>query len=125
MEPIKIYVKWEEIENYLNAIVQDIKEKGIKPTGVFGLPRGGLIYATWLSYKLNIPLLMHAAEGCIIIDDIADTGRSLYHYRENRTQFNKYYITTMYYVKDSLVKPDFYYKEKKAGEEWTVYPYEI
>ena len=65
--------------------------RGIKPTGVYGLPRGGLIFATWLSYKLDIPLLMHAADGCIIIDDISDTGRSLYHFTENRSQFNKYF----------------------------------
>lgn len=119
----KIHVNWSEIEEYLNAVIEDIKVKGLKPTGVYGLPRGGLIYAVWLSYKLNIPLLLNAAEGCIIIDDIADTGRTLYHYRENRTQFNKYYITTMYYVRDSLVTPDFYYKIKEIGD-WVTYPYE-
>lgn len=120
----KIYITWEDIEEYLNAVIEDIKKRGLKPTGVYGLPRGGLIYAIWLSYKLDLPLLMNAAKDCIIIDDIADTGRSLYHFGEtNRTQFNEYYITTMYYVSDSLVKPDFYYKEKKAGD-WIVYPYE-
>lgn len=108
----KVYVTWEEINSYLNAVIEDIKKKNLKPSGVYGLPRGGLVFATWLSYKLNIPLLLNAAENCIIIDDIADTGRSLYHFTNNRTQFNKYYITTMYYVNDSLVKPDFYFKEK-------------
>ena len=119
----KVYVNWKEIEEYLNAVIQDIKKRGLKPSGVYGLPRGGLIFAIWLSYKLDIPLLLNAAKDCIIIDDIADTGRSLYHFIDNRTQFNKYYITTMYYVNDSLVKPDFYYKEKKI-DDWIVYPYE-
>ena len=119
----KIYVTWEDIYNYLKAVVKDVERKGLKPSGVYGLPRGGLIFATWLSYMLDVPLIMHAAENCIIIDDIADTGRSLYHFRDNRTQFNKYYITTMYYVNDSLVKPDFYLKEKKVGD-WVTYPYE-
>ena len=119
----KVYITWSEIEEYLNAVIQDIKKRGLKPSGVYGLPRGGLIFAIWLSYKLDIPLLLNAAKDCIIIDDIADTGRSLYHFIDNRTQFNKYYITTMYYVNDSLVKPDFYYKEKKI-DDWIVYPYE-
>ena len=119
----KVYITWSEIEEYLNAVIQDIKKRGLKPSGVYGLPRGGLIFAIWLSYKLDIPLLLNAAKDCIIIDDIADTGRSLYHFIDNRTQFNKYYITTMYYVNDSLVKPDFYYKEKKV-DDWIVYPYE-
>ena len=119
----KIYITWKDIEDYLDAVIEDIKKKNFKPSGVYGLPRGGLIFAAWLSYKLDIPLLMNAAKDCIIIDDIADTGRSLYHFRSNRTQFNEYYITTMYYVNDSLVKPDFYIKEKVAGD-WIVYPYE-
>ena len=119
----KTFVTWEQIDDYLNHVVEDVKKRGLKPTGVYGLPRGGLIYAIWLSYKLDIPVLLHAADNCIIIDDIADTGRSLYHFRENRTQFNKYYITTMYFVKDSLVVPDFYMYEKKIGD-WIVYPYE-
>lgn len=119
----KIYITWPEIEEYLNAVIKDVKKRNLKPSGVYGLPRGGLIFATWLSYKLDLPLLSHAAKDCIIIDDIADTGRSLYHFIDNRTQFNKYYITTMYYVNDSLVKPDFYYKEKKV-DDWIVYPYE-
>lgn len=123
MDVNKIYVSWEDIEKYLNAVVADIKAKGLKPSGIFGLPRGGLIYATWLSYKLDLPLLSHAAKDCIIIDDISDTGRTLYHYRPNRAQFNSYYITTMYWVEDSLVKPDFYLYEKKATD-WVVYPYE-
>ena len=119
----KIYVTFNDIDDYLNRVREEIKVRDLKPTGVYGLPRGGLIFAIWLSYKLNLPLLMHAADNCIIIDDISDTGRSLYHFTENRSQFNKYFITTMFYVKDSLVKPDFYYKEKQVGD-WIVYPYE-
>ena len=119
----KIFVTWTDIEEYLNAVVEDVKKRNLKPSGVYGLPRGGLIYAIWLSYKLDIPVLTHAAKDCIIIDDISDTGRSLYHFVDNRTQFNKYYITTMFYVNDSLVTPDFYMKEKQVGD-WIVYPYE-
>ena len=119
----KIYITWNEINDYLNAVIADVKAKGLQVSGVYGLPRGGLIFAIWLSYKMNIPLLSHAAENCIIIDDIADTGRSLYHFRDNRTQFNHYYITTMHYVADSLITPDFYYATKEIGD-WIVYPYE-
>ena len=118
----KVYVTYEQIHDYINAVVKDLKEKNIKPTGVYGLPRGGLIYATLLSYRLDIPLLMHAAKGCIIVDDIADSGRTLLHYTENDTQFNKYYITTMFYHERSVVKPDFYAYEK--NDDWIVFPYE-
>lgn len=118
----KVYVTYEQINEYIDNVVQDLKKRGIKPTGVYGPPRGGLIFATLLSYKMDIPLLLNASKGCVIIDDIADSGRTLLHFTENDTQFNKYYITTMYYHERSAVKPDYYMHLKK--ERWIVYPYE-
>ena len=118
----KVYVTYEQINEYIDNVVQDLKKRGIKPTGVYGPPRGGLIFATLLSYKMDIPLLLNASKGCVIIDDIADSGRTLLHFTENDTQFNKYYITTMYYHERSAVKPDYYMNLKK--DRWIVYPYE-
>lgn len=118
----KVYVSWEDMETYINEVIKDIKNKNIKPSGVYGIPRGGLIIATLLSYKLDIPLLTAPAKDCIIIDDIADSGRSLCHYTENDTQFNKYYITTMYYHERSMVKPHFYLYLKE--DKWIVFPWE-
>ncbi len=118
----KVFVSWKDIDKYLDSVVEDVKKRGLKPSGVYGVPRGGLIFATMLSYKMDIPLLLNAAKDCIIIDDIADSGRTLLHFTKNDTQFNKYYITTMYYHERSVVKPDFYMFEKK--DNWIVYPYE-
>lgn len=118
----KVYVTYEQINEYIDNVVQDLKKRGIKPTGVYGPPRGGLIFATLLSYKMDVPLLLNASKGCVIIDDIADSGRTLLHFTENDTQFNKYYITTMYYHERSAVKPDYYMHLKK--DRWIVYPYE-
>ena len=71
---------------------------------------------------MNSPLLMGATDGCLIIDDIADSGRTLIHYTSNDTQFNKYYISTMFYHNRSMVKPDFYKFEK--NDKWIVFPWE-
>lgn len=117
-----IYVSWKSVDRYLNKVVDIIKEKKLKPSGVYGIPRGGLIFATLLSYKLDIPLLLNAAKDCIVIDDIADSGRTLLHFTNNDTQFNKYFITTMYYCSRSMVKPDFYMYDKY--DEWIIYPWE-
>lgn len=118
----KVFVTWKEIENYIDKVIEDLNNKGIKPSGVYGIPRGGLIFAVLLSYKMDIPLLNAPFNGCVVIDDIADSGRTLLHYTKNDTQFNKYYITTMYYHNRSLVQPDFYLYEKK--DKRIVYPYE-
>lgn len=118
----KVYVSWEQINEFIEGVVKDLEIKGIKPSGVYGIPRGGMIFATMLSYKLDIPLLLNAAKDCIIVDDIADSGRTLLHFTENDTQFNKYYIATMFYHDRSVVKPDYYKFEK--NNDWIVFPYE-
>ena len=118
----KVYVSWEQIDEFIEGVVKDLEIKGIKPSGVYGIPRGGMIFATMLSYKLDIPLLLNAAKDCIIVDDIADSGRTLLHFTENDTQFNKYYIATMFYHDRSVVKPEYYKFEK--NNDWIVFPYE-
>ena len=116
----KIKVTWEQVEEYINQVILNTKDKQF--TGVYGVPRGGLILATLLSYKLNIPLLMAPCKGCIIVDDIADSGRTLMHFTQNDTQFNKYFITTMFICERSAVKPDFSMYNKE--DSWIIYPWE-
>ncbi len=118
----KIYVTWEDVTTFLNELVNHLDNKNIKPCGVYGIPRGGLVMATLISYKMDIPLLMAPAEGCLIIDDIADSGRSLCHYTENDTQFNKYFIATLFYHNRSIVKP--HYTKFEKIDEWIVFPWE-
>ena len=118
----KIYVKWEDLDTFVNILVDDIKSKKLTFTGVYGLPRGGLVIAVLLSHKLNIPLLLAPCNNCIIVDDIADSGKSLCHFTENDTQFNKYYISTMFYHPRSIVKPNFYLYEK--DDKWVIFPWE-
>ena len=119
----KVYVTWEEVEKFIYDVEDYLTNEGINITGVYGLPRGGLITAVMLSHKLNVPMLMAPCDGCLIVDDIADSGRSLMHYTNNDTQFNKFTIATMYYHERSVVKPNFYRWYK--GDDWIVFPWEI
>lgn len=117
----KINVTWEEVEKYIDEVCNFYKDKRI--TGVYGLPRGGLIFAVMLSHKMNIPLLMAPTKDCIIIDDICDSGESLLHYTTNRYDNNKYHITTMYYNQKSKIKVECYLEEKE--DKWIRYPWEV
>ena len=119
---MKEIVSWQEIEEYINEVITYYHDKKI--TGVYGLARGGLIFAVILSHKLNIPLLSAPIENCIIVDDICDSGESLIHY-QNNTSGNgkhKYHITTMFYKQNDLVEPELWYKRK--DDKWIVYPWE-
>ncbi len=119
----KEFVTWGDIEEYVRKVAEFYKDSNV--SGVFGIPRGGIIYAVLLSHIMNIPMLMSASENCIIVDDIADSGETLIHYQNNSAgnKKNNYHITTMYYQESSSVKPEFYYKEKK--DKWIVFPWEV
>lgn len=123
MESNKIYVTWDEVEDYIDHVVEYINMNKLNISGIYGIPRGGLILAVLLSHRLNKPLLLAPTDNCIIIDDIADSGRTLLHYTYNDTQFNKYFITTIYYHERSLVKPDFHLYNKE--DKWIVFPWEV
>lgn len=114
-------VSWQEVTEFVNKISQIHKEKHF--TGVYGIPRGGLVPAVMISYALKIPLLMAPSHGCIIVDDIADTGRSLCHYLVNETQMTDYFIATIYYHNRSIVRPNYYMKDK--GSDWVMFPWEV
>lgn len=117
----KIFVTWEDVEDYIEYVARSTKD--IEFEGVYGIPRGGLVLAVMLSDRLGIPMLMAPCRGALIVDDIADSGRSLCHYTENDTQFNQYAITTFFYHPRSSVVPGWYFKEKPEGS-WIVFPWE-
>lgn len=117
---MKIFVTWSDVQKYINEVATRYKDSNIN--GVYGIPRGGLVLAVMLSHKMNVPMLGAPAEGCIIVDDIADSGRSLIHYTDNDTQFNKYHITTLYSHPRSVVTPEYFMFTK--DNEWIVFPWE-
>jgi hypoxanthine phosphoribosyltransferase len=117
---MKLFVGWTDVQKYVNEVAIRYKDANI--TGVYGLPRGGLVLAVMLSHKMNVPMLVAPTDGCLIVDDIADSGRSLIHYTDNDTQFNKYHITTMYRHPRSVVTPEYFMFTK--DDEWIVFPWE-
>lgn len=47
-------------------------------SGIYGVPRGGLVLAVALSHFINLPLLTTAPDPkALIVDDIADSGKTL------------------------------------------------
>ena len=118
----KVYVDWRQVEEFVDRI----KSIGKQFTGVYGLPRGGLVLAVMVSHKLGIPMLMSPTEGCLIVDDICDTGESLLHYVKNSSgdKVHSYTIATLYYKENALgIEPDIYSYRK--GEDWIIFPWEM
>jgi hypoxanthine phosphoribosyltransferase len=114
------FVTWDFVEQCVRAIALETFDRN--RSGVYGIPCGGLCLAVMLHHRLKIPLLSHAAKDCIIVDDISDTGRSLYHYTHESVKKNNYFITTLYYHRETLVVPHLWFKEKT--DKWVVFPWE-
>lgn len=115
-------VSWEEIDHFIGDIEGLHKEHPF--VGVYGIPRGGLVLAAMISYRLDIPMLLAPCKDCIIVDDIADTGNSLRHYVPNRTNDIKYFLATFSYSARSTVTPHYFHHIKTDGQ-WVVFPWEL
>lgn len=98
LEDYVYHVEWSAVNDYLNHIASIIDPH--EYSGVYGIPRGGLVLASWLAHKLYLPLLFAPSKNCIIIDDICDSGETLLHFIKNSSNpkaQNNYFITTMFY----------------------------
>lgn len=112
----KTFITWEEVECFIDWLVQTLNKDNKHYIGVYGIPRGGLIFAVILSYRLNIPLLTAPYENCLVIDEISATGTTL------KSLEKRYDIATMHYYYKSEIKPLYFYKT--VVDEWIVYPWE-
>lgn len=115
-------VTWDEVGSYLNAVAERLDPHDF--SGVYGIPRGGSVLGAWLSHKLYLPLLSVPQPGCIIVDDICDSGRTLTELlqHENIRDDNNCYVTVMFHRPQSNAPVDYYFKEKK--DNWIAFPWE-
>ena len=117
---MKEFISWNLIDEAVTDIAFNIKKTNKDFKGVYGIPRGGLILAVMLSHKLDLPLIMskdELDENSIIIDDIADTGKTLWDFLEYQS-----YVVTIHKHEKSIFKPDYSVLDK--GDKWIVYPWE-
>lgn len=122
---MEVYVDWKDVEYFVNEVAHEYRSKEFD--GVFGLPRGGLVFAVMLSHRLNLPLLMAPTNKSLIVDGICDSGESLVHYIKNSSSEDEVKerptVCTMYYNENKLgVVPDYYMFIK--SDRWIVFPWE-
>jgi hypoxanthine phosphoribosyltransferase len=114
----KIYVSWLEFEDMAKQLAKQIKNSGKNFNAVYGVPRGGLPLAVYLSHNLGLPLVNMPSLGVLIIDDISDSGDTLFCFK------NKYTIACLYSTPWTKVTPDFYLRVKKSRDDWIIFPWE-
>jgi hypoxanthine phosphoribosyltransferase len=140
---------WNQIYNMLLSQAKKIRQSGFKPDIVIGIAKGGWIPARVLSDLLEIPNLaavrvefylgvaetkkepvltqnvsaVVTGKKVLIVDDVADTGKSLKLAREHILQQGAVEIrtATVYRKPWSIIKPDYYETETSL---WVVFPWE-
>ncbi len=106
---------WQEFDLAVNSIAAHCRDG--EYSGVFGIPRGGLVLAVTLSHRLNLPLLPSAEPGCLLVDDVYETGLTLEPYRHLEN------CTAMVWV--SKAEPQWWQAvEVVQSSEWIVFPWE-
>ena len=108
-------LSWKDFDSCINSITSACKDK--QYAGVYGFPRGGLCLAVALSHSLNIPYLNELKPGCLVVDDVYETGKTL----------NKVLDLpdTTSFVWYSKVKPKWWNAiEVSNHDEWLVFPWE-
>jgi hypoxanthine phosphoribosyltransferase len=140
---------WNQIYTMLLSQAGKIRQSGFKPDVIVGVTRGGWIPARVLSDLLEIPHLVTVgvefyvgvaetrnepvltqlvseevdSKKALLVDDVADTGKSLQLAREHLRQLGtrEVRIATVYRKPFSVIKPDYYEKETRR---WVVFPWD-
>ena len=110
----KTYVSWDEVDEFAAKLAEHVKSVGY--TGVYGIPRGGLILAAMVSYRANVPLLMAPCKECVVVDDITATGAAMKNYA------GRYKLAAMFKHVESNI--DLQCFGRKVVDEWIVFPWE-
>ena len=124
----KAFLSWGDIEEQVDRLAEQINRMDKKPFYLYGVPRGGLIPATWLSHKTGIKYqqinsieiskiadLSHI----MIIDDICDSGETIQKLKQN---FPKCQTATLYHKITECDKPDIY--GTVSIYDWLYFPWE-
>lgn len=67
------HLTYADVNDAVDQLVARLPEQ---PAGVYGVPRGGTVPAAMVAGKLGVPLLDEPGPGCIIVDDLVDSGRT-------------------------------------------------
>ena len=116
---------WDNYTSDVKKLTGKIIKSNKKYDFIFGIPRGGLILAGCLSHKLNLPILldvnlleklsMDYLTNILVVDDIADSGKTIMKYA------NRFDTATIYRKFDCSLTPTYYVNINKR---WIIFPYE-
>jgi hypoxanthine phosphoribosyltransferase len=113
----EINYQWEEFEKDVRFIVEAIRRSSRFGerffsgfSGIYAVPRGGLVLGVRLSHELDLPLIYGGVDRkVLVVDDIADSGNTLEPYRKRGCA-----IATIFKHQNCPFTPHFYARENSV-----------
>ena len=108
-------LSWPDFDQAVERIAQLVGDRRLN--GIHGIPRGGLVLAVALSHRLELPLLPEPQPGCLVVDDVFESGLTLAPHRQLAGAELVVWI--------SKVEPVWWRAvEVSPSPEWIVFPWE-
>lgn len=143
-------ISYELIELFTGALIDRLKHKNLKFDYVIGFGRGGLIPATLIAYKLNVPVLNYGVSSysdkkkttiynvyqsvdfnnltdnarILVIDDICDTGETFNHFKELPKPKELKITYAALFAKESSNSLIDFYSALAAEDQWIIFPWD-
>lgn len=138
------YVSWDEVQNLCRKLAVRIHTERPDLSRILAITRGGLFPAGILARELNIKLIetvgiesyngmdqqndvvilkefnQRFAENVLVVDDLADTGRTL---KELKKALVKPVVATLFTKPQGCVDVD-YYGEEVPQDTWVRFPWD-
>jgi len=74
----EIKIGWKEVWDLCTRLAL----RNQRPTAVYGIPAGGIAPALILASHWGVPIIETPAKGCLVVDDLVDSGRTATPYLE-------------------------------------------
>ena len=108
-------LSWDDFDRAVQHIA--VRCAGRRFSGIHGIPRGGLCLAVALSHRLELPLLADPRPGCLLVDDVYETGLTLEAHRQLPDAQAVVWI--------SKAEPQWWLAvEVTSAADWIVFPWE-
>jgi hypoxanthine phosphoribosyltransferase len=106
---------WQDFDRAVDTIADSCRDMPL--SGIHGIPRGGLVLAVALSHRLALPLLARPVAGCLVVDDVYESGQTLTPHRGLERARHVVWI--------SKAEPLWWQAvEVTSSAEWLVFPWE-
>lgn len=109
------HLSWNDFDQAVDQITTSCSDRSFR--GIHGIPRGGLVLAVALSHRLDLPLLATPQPGCLVVDDVYETGQTLAPHRHLEDARLVVWV--------SKSEPQWWHAvEVTPSSEWLVFPWE-